>query len=208
VICTEKTKRHNIDLTRHNGTRDEALAQHERFSATLIGISPVQDPQREQALPDEVESASIKLAHADTELNQAQLQHTLIAEAEQVPKQTQAAAVGREDQLPLQIYEEMEDWIEEETNRSDEDLAQAAQCALELERINAAKESKREAELHADENIFSDIESMLRGEGADDPLNLALRTHTIAEEKARLLKTAKTRVAEDAARARAALKNS
>ena len=188
--------------------RDEARVQHERFSSTLTDIRQAQDIQGDEALRVEVETASQKLAHADSELNQAQRHHTQAAEAEQVAEQTQAAAVDREDELRLQIYEEMEVWIEQENSRSVEDLARAAEYTNELERISARKQSKRLAESHADADMFSDIATLLSGDVADDPFNLAMRTHTIAEEKARLIQRAKLKIAEDAARARAALKNS
>jgi CRP-like cAMP-binding protein len=188
--------------------RDEAMAQHKRFSATLGDAAQASDPQRERALRDEIEMASETLANADSELGRAHLQHTRAARAEHVAEQTHAAAAGREDELRLQIFEEMQTWIEEEQTQAGEELAQAAQYARELERIHAAKERKRIEELHADENMFSDIEGLLNGEASDDPLNTAMRTHTIAEEKAQLVQRAKLKVSEDAARARAALENS
>jgi len=188
--------------------RDEAMAQHKRFSATLSDVAQAKDPQRERALREDIETASETLADADSELGRAHLQHTRAARAEHVAEQTHAAAVGREDELRLQIFEEMQTWIEEEQSQAGEELEHAAQYARELERIHAAKERKRVEELHADENMFSDVEDLLSGESSDNPLNSAMRTHIIAEEKARLVQRAKLKVSEDAARARAALENS
>jgi hypothetical protein len=188
--------------------RDEAMAQHKRFSATLSDVAQARDPQRERALREDIETASETLADADSELGRAHLQHTRAARAEHVAEQTHAAAAGREDELRLQLFEEMQTWIDEEQSQAGEELEHAAQYARELERIHAAKERKRVEELHADENMFSDIEGLLSSEASDNPLDIAMRTHTIAEEKARLVLRAKLKVSEDAARARAALENS
>lgn len=201
-----KSKSARQRLEQAQGARDEALAQHQRFSSTLTSREQAEDPNKEEALREEVHNASQRLATADTELDQAQQQHAKAAQAEQFAQQTQAAAVGKEDELRLQIFEEMESWIDEEQSRSSEELEQTAQYARQLERIQAEKERKRLEEIHSSENMFSDVEGLLSGQGADDPLNIAMRTHTVAEEKARLIQRARLKIAEDAAHARAALK--
>ena len=186
--------------------RDEALAQQQSFSARLTKAQNEKDQQREKELRDEFEQASEILANANDELGQAQLQHTRAAQAEQVAEQTQAAAVDIEEELRLQIYEEMHAWMDEEHSRSADEADKAAQYARELERVQAEKEKKRVADLQANQSMLSDIEEMLAGNAPEDSLNIAMRTHTIAEEKARLVGSAKLKLAEQAARARASKK--
>jgi hypothetical protein len=191
-----------------DATRAHELARQRQkdYSATLVDAARAGDAEREAQVRGELASAEQTLARTDDALTQAREAHASAAQAETIAAQTTAAARSRADELRLQLYEEMEGWISEEEDRSREELQNAERYARELARIQAEKEARRTAEAQATAGMLSDIEGMLSGTLGNDPLDSIMRTHMIAEEKARLVQRARRIVAEQTERARAAVK--
>ena len=187
--------------------RAHELARRTRqdYSATLVDATQSGDAEREAKVRDELATADDVLARADDALTQAREAHASAAQAETIAAQTTEAARSRADELRLQLYEEMEVWISEEEERSREELANAERYARELTRIQADKQARRTAEAQSTAGMLSDIQSMLAGTAVDDPLDSVIRTHMVAEEKARLVQRARRTVAEQTERARAAI---
>ena len=187
--------------------RAHELAQQRQkdYSATLVDAARAGDTRREQQVRGELATVEEVLARTDDALAQARQAHASAAQAETIAAQTSAAARSRADELRLQLYEEMESWISEEEERSREELQNAERYARELVRIQATKEARRAAEEQATAGMLSDIEGMLSGTLGDDPRDSVMRTHMVAEEKARLVQRARRTVAEQTERARAVI---
>lgn len=185
---------------------DLARQRQKDYSATLVDAARAGDAVREAKVRGELETVEAALARTDDALTQAREAHASAAQAETVAAQTSAAARSRADELRLELYEEMETWISEEEERSREELQNAERYARELTRIQGEKVARRAAEEQATAGMLSDIEGMLSGTLSDNPLDSVMRTHMVAEEKARLVQRARLTVAEQTERARAAIR--
>ena len=99
------------------------------------------------------------------------------------------AGEAREEELRLMLYEEMEEWVNEEQKKSDEELERAARYEEELRRIQDEKEARKQANFDATATMVDELQNILRS--GQDPFEEFARSRMIAEEKARLVQNAK-----------------
>lgn len=182
-----------------------AKARHKSVAATLTDLEGGDDRAKQAALRDELKTFEAQLASAGDALAEAREAHESAATAQSIAEETAATARTRAEELRLQLYEEMEVWINEEEERSREELERTAHYARELERIQAEKQRKHAAEQEATESMLSDIQGLLSGSLSADPLSDLRHSRLVAEEKARLVQRARRAVAEQTERARAAI---
>ncbi|MCB1741136.1 MAG: cyclic nucleotide-binding domain-containing protein [Gammaproteobacteria bacterium] len=114
-----------------------------------------------------------------------------IQEEERFAREEKTAAVSRakEEELRLRLFEEMENWVEEERERSERDHERYVR---ELERLQQAKEARRKQQRDVDEGLIADLQSVLsRAESDEDPFDEFIRMRTMAEETSRVVQDAK-----------------
>ncbi len=156
--------------------------------------------------PDEApKQVHVEVRDADKALQDAEHAQREAVKAQQHAEDMVETTRTKEDELRLQLYEEMEEWAAEEEEQSKTDVERALRYAAEMQRIQTAKQEKEQQSQSANEDLFSDLRQALDGSLEADPFNDYLHEQLVAEEKARLIKTAKDTASEKKQQAQQAL---
>ena len=124
-----------------------------------------------------------------------------------------AAAVAartrqQEEELRLKLYEEMEQFISEEEEKSNRELEDAARYSEQLDRIQQDKERRRMESERNTASMFEELQQFMHDAEPSDPTDAFARQRLAAEEKARLVRSARIQAAERTRLARDAVGSS
>ena len=178
---------------------EEARKEKEDLSSTIIRIREAVKPHEKAAREEkqaELESVEARIAGADERIGAAERANTQARRAQQQVEERLARQRAAEEELRLQLFDDVEGWLEEEKSRSEEELERLRRIDEGLERIQAEKaKAQREAERDA-ADMMADIGAQL---GDEESLR------TFAEHHATLTREAQQDIATERARAKDAL---
>jgi hypothetical protein len=181
------------------------------FEMTMAGIrdeaealgGDTEQSEAELRLRAELESHNAKLEAANAELDAAVRAKAEADQAKVVVEKKVAAQQAVEEELRLQLYEEMEAWLDEERAHSEEELENARKLAEEEEARKRRVETDREREAEATAELLLDVHSLL--DDAQAELNPSIIAQATAEERAKLARTAKQVASTEKEKAKRAL---
>jgi len=208
------------ELDRLQAAHDEAEANlnaaRQRLQTVAAKKQTLMDDDKTAALPvtpeqplaSEILELDDEVLNADKALQSAEEAQCAAAKARQQAQDIATATQTKEDELRLQLYEEMEEWASEEEKQSQTDIERALKYAAQMQKIQNEKQEKEQKSKDAAQDLFSDLQSALDGSLETDPFGDYLHEQLVAEEKARLIKTARTFAAEKKQQAQQALSTS
>jgi|GEM_PF-2144224 len=222
-ILNQSNAQQERDRTRHEAEGARLQAAHEAAQARLnqarqrladleIKRIALSEDQEESHTPDSITGAtaenlsiSEEFKNADQAVQVAEQARGEAARAQQHNLDMVATTRTREGELRLQLYEEMEEWAAEEEKQSKTDVERALKYAAEMQRIQNQKQLKDHQSKAATEDLFSDLKQALDGNLQTDPFDDYLHEQLVAEEKARLVKSARDEATEKKYQAQQAL---
>jgi len=151
----------------------------------------------------ELESHNAKLKAVNIEVDaavraKADADQAKIAEEEKV-----ATLNAVEEALRLQLYEEMETWLDEERAHSEEEVETAKKLAEEEAARQRRTAADRERDTEATQELLLDVESLLGDQQAESKQPIIAQAE--AEERVKLARTAKEAASAEKEDARRAL---
>jgi rhodanese-related sulfurtransferase len=161
------------------------------------------ESETELKLRAELESHNARLKAVTAEFDAAVQAKTDADQAKVAVEEKVATQKAVEEGVRLQLYEEMEAWLDEERSRSEEELENARKLAEE----EAAREQRvaadRERDADATAELLLDVESLLDDKRAETKRPIIAQAK--AEERAKLANTAKDAASAEKEKAKRAL---
>ncbi len=159
------------------------------------------ETKAERALRAELDAYRKKMEAAENQINDA-IQAK--ASADQAKAEAEKKVVTQqavEEEIRVQLYDEMEQWLNEERARSEEELTRTQQLARQQVMLEKRKEAALQQQRAAEAALMSDVDAQL-GSGNDDQ---TVAQQASAEKRATLTRIAHDEAAAAKAKAKAAL---
>jgi rhodanese-related sulfurtransferase len=160
------------------------------------------ESKAERALRAELDAYRAKMETAESRINDAMRAKASADQAKAEAEQKVVTQQALEEEIRVQLYEEMEQWLNEERERSREELTRTQELARQQILLEKRKELQRQRQKAADSAMMSDVDSQL---GTADGADQTLAQRASAETRANLTRSAHEEAAASKAKARSAL---
>ena len=201
----EAAERAKRELTSATMKYDEIMAGIRAEERNLASATKESDAERK--LRAELDAHNAAMKAAEQAFDAAMRAKVEADEAKAVVEEKVATQQAVEEELRLQLYEEMEAWLEKERNQSEEDLARARKMAEEQAAREQKKAEERRQQAAKTAEMLSDVGAQIgeTDEGGADEHDQTLWQQTSAETRSTLARTARDEVVMEKEKAKRAL---
>ena len=191
--------------------KQELEDAHKEYEGTMAQIrdktrsldSDEDESAVELKLRAELESHNAKLKAVNIEVDAA-VQAKADADQAKIAEEEKVATLNAvEEELRLQLYEEMETWLDEERAHSEEEVETAKKLAEEEAARQRRTAADRERDTEATQELLLDVESLLGDQQAESKQPIIAQAE--AEERVKLARNAKEAASAEKEDARRAL---
>ena len=155
-----------------------------------------------RALRAELDAYREKMETAESQINDAMQAKESADQAKAEAEQKVVTQQAIEEEIRVQLYDEMEQWLNEERERSQEELSRTQQLAREQIMLEKRKHADRQRQKAADSALMFDVGAQL---GPIDDSDQTLAHQASAEKRANLTRSAHEEAAAAKAKAKSAL---
>ncbi len=160
------------------------------------------ESKAERALRAELDAYREKMEAAENQINDAIQAKESADQAKAEAEQKVVTQHAVEEEIRVQLYDEMEQWLKEERERSEEELSRTQQLARQQVMLEKRKEAARQQQKAAEAAMLSDVGAQL---GPGDNSDQTLAQQASAEKRASLTRSAHEEAAAAKAKAKSAL---
>lgn len=196
----EAAERAKLELTSATMKYDEIMAGIRDEEKRLARETKESDAERK--LRAELDTHNAAMKAAEQEIDVAMRAKAEADEAKAVVEEKVATQQAVEEELRVQLYEEMEAWLDKERNQSEEELARAQKMAEEQALREQKKVEERLQQATKTAEMLSDVGAQIGDEEDDDQ---TIWRQTSAEAYATLARTARDEAVTEKEKAKRAL---
>ncbi|MDH3412336.1 MAG: cyclic nucleotide-binding domain-containing protein [Gammaproteobacteria bacterium] len=158
------------------------------------------ESKAERALRAELESYQAKMEAAEGQIDEALRAKESADQAKAEAEEKVVTQQAVEEEIRVQLYDEMEQWLKEERDRSEEELSRTQQLTRQQVMLEKRKEAERNRQKAAEATLMSEIGAQLGHDGES-----GLAQQASAEKRASLTRSAHEEAAAAKAKAKSAL---
>lgn len=164
--------------------------------------SESRESKAERSLRAELDEYRAKMDAAESQINNAMRAKESADQAKAEAEQKVVTQQAVEEEIRVQLYDEMEQWLKEERERSEEELTRTQELARQQIMLEKRKEAERQQQRAAEAALMSEVGAQLGHGGRSDH---TLAQQASAEKRATLTRTAHEEAAAAKAKAKSAL---
>ncbi len=181
---------------------DKTMAVIRKEEKSLAKEKEKGESKAERALRAELEAYRKKMDAAESQINVAIKAKESADQAKAEAEKKVVTQHAVEEEIRVQLYDEMEQWLKEERERSEEELSRTQQLARQQVMLEKRKQAARQQQRAAEDALMSEVGAQL---GSGDNSDQTLAHQASAEKRVTLTRIAHDEAAAARAKAKAAL---